>query len=120
MRWGLLGRWKSKIKSCPTMKRRSGAIGFTRIFLPLASPAFSSVLGEGKIGAVFFGTLVVTSGDYAVQRVSEGDGENSGRVEAVEDGAVDDFPGLSAVRGVEDASGLAARAEPDVRVIRRS
>ena len=80
-------------------------------------PGFAAVVGEGEIGAVLVGVFVVASGDYAVQGIAESDGEDSGGILAVDDGGVEDLPGLAAVGGVEDAGGAAAGGEPDVGVI---
>ena len=80
------------------------------------TPGFAGVIGEGKIGAIVVGMFVVASGDYSVAGVAEGDGENSGGILAVKDGGVEDFPGLAAVRGVEDAGGFAASGEPKVGI----
>jgi len=77
-------------------------------------PGFAAVVGEGEVRAVLVGMFVVAAGDYAVQRVAESYGEDSGRVLAVDYGSVEDLPGLSAVGGVEDAGGAAAGGEPDV------
>ena len=60
--------------------------------------------------------LVVASGDYSMERIAERDGEDSGGVGSVDDGSVEDLPGLAAVGGVEDAGGFAAGGEPDVGV----
>ena len=70
---------------------------------------------KARLGPSWFGMFVVAAGDYAVSCVAEGDGEDSGGVGAVEDGGVEDLPGLSAVGGVEDAGGAASGGEPDVR-----
>ena len=77
-------------------------------------PGFAAILGEGQVGAVAVRMLVVAAGDYSVSRVAEGDGENTGRFRAVEDGSGEDLPGFAAVWGVEDARSFAAAAEPDV------
>src|SRR5208283_79711 len=80
------------------------------------SPGFAAVIGEGEVGAVVVGIFVVAASDNSVQRVAEGDGENSGGVGAVEDGSIEDLPGLSAIGRVEDAGGAASGGEPDVGV----
>jgi hypothetical protein len=79
-------------------------------------PGLASVFRESEIRTVIFGALVVTSGDYAVGGVAKGNGEDSGGVWSMQDGGVVDLPGLSPVRRVEDAGGLAASGEPDVGV----
>ena len=80
------------------------------------SPGFAAIVGEGEVRAVVARMFVVTSGDDAVLRVAEGDGEDSSRVGAVEDRSVDDLPGLSAVGRVKHAGDFAAGGEPDVGV----
>src|SRR5258706_5645931 len=60
--------------------------------------------------------LVVSTGEHAVNCVAECDGEDSGGVGSVDDGTVEDLPGLAAVRGVEDAGGAASGGEPDVGI----
>jgi hypothetical protein len=48
--------------------------------------------------------------------IAEGDGEDAGRIGAVEDRSVEDVPRLSAVCRVEDAGGLTSGGKPDVGV----
>jgi len=60
--------------------------------------------------------LVVASGDYSMERIAERDGEDSGGVGSVDDGSVEDLPGLAAVWRVEDSGSFAAGGEPDVGV----
>jgi len=79
-------------------------------------PGFAGVGGEGEVGAVLLGVFVVAAGDYAVGWVAESDGEDSGGIGAVNERSVEDFPGLTAVGGVEDAGDAAAGGEPDVGV----
>src|SRR5947209_3278180 len=79
-------------------------------------PGFAGIVGECEVGAVLFGMFVVSAGDDAVEWVAKGDGENSGRVWAVDDRRVEDLPGLAAVGRVEDAGGFAAGGEPDVGI----
>ncbi len=79
-------------------------------------PGFTGVGGEGEVGTVSLGKFVISTGDYAVSLVAEGDGEDSGGIRAAGDGSIEDFPGAAAVRGVEDAGGFAASGEPNVGV----
>src|SRR5207245_11184054 len=79
-------------------------------------PGFAGVVGEGEVGAVLVGMFVVAAGDHAVSWIAKGDGEDSGGVGAVEDGSVEDLPGLAAVGGVKDAGCFATGGEPDVGI----
>lgn len=80
-------------------------------------PGFASVVGEGEVGSVGGGVLVVSTGDYAFAGVAEGDRKNSGGVGAVNDGSVEDLPGSAVIGGVEDAGGFASGGEPDVGIV---
>ena len=79
-------------------------------------PGFAAVIGESEVGAILVGMFIVSTGDHAVVGVAERDGENAGGLGAVEDGGVEDLPGLAAVGGVKDAGDFAAGREPDVGV----
>src|SRR5579859_696963 len=79
-------------------------------------PGLSAVVGESEIRSILFWPLVVAAGNGAVQRILEGDGEDSGGVGAVEDRGLKNLPGLPAIGGVEDASGGASGGEPQVLV----
>src|SRR5271165_1644799 len=68
-------------------------------------PCLAAVLGEGEVGPIVVGMFVVASGDHAMQRVAERDGENAGRVGTMQDGGVEDLPSFAAVGGVNDAGG---------------
>src|SRR6185437_16113387 len=63
--------------------------------------------------------LVVASSDYAMQRIAEGDREDSHGIGTLHYRRVEDLPRLTTVGRVENASGLAASGEPDVAIIRR-
>jgi len=80
------------------------------------SPSLAAVGGEGEVGTVSVGMLVVASGDHAMGWVAEGDGKDAGGVGTVEDGSIGDLPGLTPVGGVEDACGAASGGEPNVGI----
>ena len=79
-------------------------------------PGFAAVVSEGEVGAILVGMFVVAAGNDAVERVAKGDGKDSGGSGAVDDGSVEDLPGLAVVGGVEDAGDCAASGEPEVGV----
>src|SRR5260370_32991043 len=77
-------------------------------------PGFTGVGCEGEVGTVSLGKFVISTGDYAVRWVAEGDGENSGGIRAAGEGRIEDFPGAAAVRGVDEGGACAARGHAEV------
>ena len=77
-------------------------------------PGLATIFGEGQVGAVVSGCCI-SAGDNAVVRRGRR-WRRFRRSRGREDWGVVDLPGLSAVGGVEDTSGLAPGSEPDVGV----
>ena len=77
-------------------------------------PSAAAVVSEGEVGAVFLGMLVVATGDDAVFRVAESDGEDASGVGSVDDGSFGDSPALAGVGGAKYAGGFPSGSKPDI------
>src|SRR5438105_4342578 len=80
-------------------------------------PFLAAVMSEGEIRPVPVRMLVVSTGDHAVKRIAEGDGEDACGLGTMSDGSIENRPGFSAIGRVEHASATASGGEPEIGIV---